>query len=217
MPPAYYSPGEVPTRFAADVKALKDGHVPDWWQRGFDEIADERGSDRSWFDFVLAYEFAGQNLVGLMSKHPSERFRVSLSPPIIFLYRHALELMLKQVEMALDHSEGRSVQVRGSHTIAGSWARIRDRVAPGLDEQDEELSLLDQAIEVVQAVDPTSFTFRYPVDRGGTPTPNTDPVDPEALARVVTHIVDVLTVAPARVLDRARHEGGVPPQGDGRS
>lgn len=201
MPDAYYSPEEMPERFAADVTALATGDVPRWWRQGFDELGPS-GEGRTWFDFVQAYEFAGQNLVELMAGHSSQRFRVSLCPPIIFMYRHALELMLKQVEMALDYASGREIQIRGSHTLKDTWSAVRDRVAPGLGDPSQELPLLDEAVEAIQRLDPTSFTFRYPVDRSGALTSNMQPLDPEALARVVTHIIDVLTVALARVEER---------------
>lgn len=202
MSEAYYGPEDGPDRIKEDITSLLRGDAPEWWDRGFEALVESGRVTRSWFDFAQGYEFAAQNLAELMSAHSSDSFRIQLTPPIVFLYRHAVELMVKQAFTSLEAMEGREVEAPGSHDFLGLWtSSVRDRLRDGFIDPDLELDILDSAMATINELDPSSFTFRYPADRKGIPTANMPRIDPGALGRVVTHVVDALSLAVARVVE----------------
>lgn len=93
--------------------------------------------------------------------------RDTLVFPIVFNYRHFIELSLKY----LIATYGRSINVEPnwkSHDLAELWRTFK-RVLKGHGDHDPDRT--NQAVEHIIAefakVDPQSFAYRYPVDRDG--------------------------------------------------
>lgn len=200
MSDAYYRPGDEWDRFQEDIADIAEGRAPEWWDEGFRDLVDSGSQTRTWFDFAQGYEFAAQNLVELLGNHPSARWRIELTPPVVFLYRHAVELLIKNAYLSLGLGDG---SVPGTHDFVTLWRELRDKLVDGFADPEREMALLDKAIVVIDNLDPTSFSFRYPVDRGGALTPNVPPLDPAALGRVATRLADAITVALSRVQELA--------------
>lgn len=94
--------------------------------------------------------------------------------PVAFLYRHSLELYLKGVIVRANHLVGLRddaefcEQLKSNHRLLDLFAtskRLLERSFPGDSGLDELISKLEIIVSDLNAVDPGSFSFRYPVDR----------------------------------------------------
>jgi hypothetical protein len=93
--------------------------------------------------------------------------------PIGFLYRHALELHLKDVVISgqkLLEKQGKAFSAPGKilnstqHSLLELWKAVK-RMHAELGWDDEGLDRYEQLITQFHEVDERSFGFRYPVDR----------------------------------------------------
>lgn len=104
--------------------------------------------------------------------------------PIVFLYRHALELYLKAIAlvgikiMQLKNEEAlpNSERLLRTHRLLPLLPLVRrtfDLVGWVWELEIDELRTFEEVerlLQEVEAVDPGSFTFRYPVDTAGQPS-----------------------------------------------
>ena len=113
--------------------------------------------------YILGYQMAAERLVEAIrdEREPPD----VLIYPIVYLYRHYLELRIKEIcrlAMRLDHQDGNPMW---GHDLEALWSTTLQLVQelPAL--EDEDLSDLDFATHVIKAfanLDPRSTTFRYP-------------------------------------------------------
>lgn len=122
------------------------------------------GPDK-WYEFALSYKNAADCLATSMVKSNSQS---SVVAPMMFLYRHYLELhlkcLLKEAGEALDDPQ----QIPPRHYLLSLWQRVRPllvRMAPKAD--DPSLARADEVIAQMDSFDSASFAFRYPVDKSG--------------------------------------------------
>lgn len=140
--------------FAADVKVSPPALLED----GFG----------SWWNYAESYRFAAAALV--------ERFEATghdqdfLAMPALFLYRQHAELALKYLEREAFEYLGRPLPPFLGHSLKPRWDSVEGalrEVWPG--QYEDEYAAVGETIDQLQAVDPTSDTFRYPVNSAGTP------------------------------------------------
>ncbi len=85
---------------------------------------------------------------------------------IIFLYRHYLELRLKELFIAYGHLQGESIDI-GGHRLINLWRKVHERASKDSEEDapevEEDMSVLEEIISQFDAIDPVSEVFRYPV------------------------------------------------------
>lgn len=112
---------------------------------------------------VLVDDFL-QNHDNYSAEHESQAFA------IIFLYRHYLELRLKELFIAYGRLLGDSVDVTG-HRLVSLWEKVHDRENRESNEHvpeiDEDMEVLQGIIEQFDGIDPNSEVFRYPVSKDG--------------------------------------------------
>jgi hypothetical protein len=127
----------------------------------------EFGPDR-WGHFASSYREAGDALVD--AAEASTYRRNTLGAPILFSYRQYIELSLKSLLLAAGELLDDEQTVEPKHYLAILWKRVRALLL-GVDPTSEGswLQRADQIIAEFDALDPNSFCFRYPVDRGGAP------------------------------------------------
>lgn len=90
--------------------------------------------------------------------------------PIVFLYRQYLELSLKLILFYVRALLDEKGDVPGTHNLLALWETCQKGIARVSDGSlRKHCEVLDQAIRQFAVVDPSSFMFRYPVDRQGTP------------------------------------------------
>ena len=91
--------------------------------------------------------------------------------PIIFNYRHFLELSLKYHLATHGHGVGVAA-IWNSHDLVRLWSGFRDMLDRyEIDDPDEADPIVESIMLSYAQVDPGSFSHRYPVDRQGKPLP----------------------------------------------
>lgn len=90
--------------------------------------------------------------------------------PTMFLYRHSIELLLKNIlylqEKNLDLTRDKPLD---KHRLSNIWSKVRPLLKDeSLD--DMHLNWVEKCISELDSIDSGSFTFRYPVTNKNTPT-----------------------------------------------
>jgi len=134
----------------------------------------------NWSNFTIEYEEAVNVLIDNMIKTERRNFMVF---PTIFLYRHYIELILK--EIILNNWEYLEIAkpFPSGHDIYKLWSICRDclkeadkQVDPSFARSREYVEQIIRAYDSLEAdlnkfaeIDPDSERFRYPVDSQGNP------------------------------------------------
>lgn len=149
-----------------------------WGRRGptdeFNTLACVNFAWNPWVGYAEGFRRAGQVLVDHLARHGNEQD--FLVYPIVFTYRHALEIALKQVI-----SYGRQLldeqgDFPDTHNLRDLWNTCRsilERVFPGDSDLPDVSRAITYLVNELQSVDPEGDAFRYPVSskRGGRRTP----------------------------------------------
>ena len=88
--------------------------------------------------------------------------------PVIFLYRHFMELELKYVLATYGRHFDQEEDWK-SHNLTDLWTKIRpiiEMAGEGTDD-DGANDAVESCIKEMSEADPMSFSFRYPVEKGG--------------------------------------------------
>lgn len=116
--------------------------------------------------YIIGYKEAGDSLVNSVAGRSGTGD--SLIFPIVFLYRHYLELRLKSLLydgnrlLDIEHKQ------KSEHQLSKLWSKVRDvLVELWLNESKDDLAAFDSLINQFEQVDPRSTTFRYPKDFDG--------------------------------------------------
>ena len=89
--------------------------------------------------------------------------------PLVFAYRHGIELSLKDLAVQLPLVWDEESEVRLTHVLSDNWERIRTYLKRE-QEFDPENTLIDQVDTILKdflEIDQTGQVFRYPTDRSG--------------------------------------------------
>jgi hypothetical protein len=86
--------------------------------------------------------------------------------PILFLYRHALELSLKYILETYGRYAGESPN-RTSHDPTTLWEAVRNILKWANTNRTDADQVVEDFIKQFSRVDPGSMSFRYSVDKGG--------------------------------------------------
>ena len=124
----------------------------------------EDGQERLW-RLVRGYRKAGEFLVRETEIAPWERR--DLIYPIVFNYRHSIELAFKQLIENHGISAGQEANFK-SHELDVLWPKCRliiEHYNPGADP--EPLEILARLVRDFSEIDPKSVLFRYASDRNG--------------------------------------------------
>jgi hypothetical protein len=118
---------------------------------------------------VTGYKGAADALVDQAGKGTAERD--SLVYPIVFLYRHYIELELKQLIWIYGPKVGVEPNWK-SHDIRHLWALFTKMTKAWsvIDEGDAE-KIVGRHVAAFAKLDPGSFSFRYTMDTDGEPMP----------------------------------------------
>lgn len=127
----------------------------------------------SWVSYGRAYKTAADRLVDMVgSKNTAKRDAIEICP-ILFLYRHFLELELKSL-VVLGYVARQTVDIKekvakvlNTHSLTVLLTEFRDVAAitssrPVLQTQ---FDILERCIHEFAVHDPNSYVFRYPIDK----------------------------------------------------
>ena len=136
----------------------------DWWNIARLQIT----STSEGFDiYAQSYKDAGDRLVEYtQTDKTSINFLVF---PILFLYRHYLELALKQIILAATkYIEKEQGDIFTNHDLSKLWKRTKDLISEiKMDIQCDDIIAVENQILQFYQLDASSQTFRYPIDIKG--------------------------------------------------
>jgi len=126
--------------------------------------------------------------------------------PIVYLYRHHIELALKEIISRGGSLLDPPVGVPPHHSLRRLWTRCK-RILKRLDIGDDipELQPFENSIQQLGKYDQTSESFRYPLKRFGQPAlpPDLESIDIENLRRVAEGMSTFLDITLEAVRERA--------------
>jgi hypothetical protein len=155
----------------------EDFNIP-WPQKG-DELFK---ADKDWWHnaclnfsldmsigYVYGYKKAADILVEYI-KH-TQRDHDYLVYPIVFLYRHHLELIIKKIIKDGNQLLDIINKVPKHHKIKQLWDNCKTIVQEVWPEgSSDDLDAVEQCLNQFNEIDQTSIGFRYPTDKQGNPT-----------------------------------------------
>lgn len=174
----------------------EDFNIP-WPQKG-DELfkADEDWWHNACLNFsldmnigyVYGYKKAADILVEYI-KH-TQRDHDYLVYPIVFLYRHHLELIIKKIIKDGNQLLDILNKVPQHHKIKQLWDNCKTIVQKVWPEgSPDDLDAVEQCLNQFNEIDQTSIGFRYPTDKQGNPTiPEIKHINLRNLAEVMERI-----------------------------
>jgi hypothetical protein len=144
----------------------------------FDPGVESQDAAIAWLDsewlfsgstYAAGFLEAGRILADHVQAEPDLRQAQRLAFPLVFLHRHAIELMLKQAIHECRYQLGENDVKLVGHDLMRLWQDLRLLIErlPQVGATEPYLSELDRRIGELAAVDPLSFAFRYPDTRDG--------------------------------------------------
>ncbi|MBT2785699.1 MULTISPECIES: hypothetical protein [unclassified Halomonas] len=142
--------------------------------------------------YIYGYKKAADSLVMKISKDRAEIDY--LIYPIVFLYRHHIELQLKkllELNIKLHEREGK---VPNNHKIKNLWPQVKGYYRKlNNSSNQEEIKFIDRIMDELCIIDPESMNFRYSKMKDGE-LPNKDlkHINIEVFSSVVGRVSDAL-------------------------
>jgi hypothetical protein len=123
----------------------------------------------SWESYVHAYRMAAEMLVERTHEPLALNWLIF---PILYLYRHYLELRLKSLIWDGDALDGvPPTQLDREHGLIALWHKSRLKIEEWQkDCPKDDLDAVEATILEFDAIDPKSQAARYPKDRAGSPS-----------------------------------------------
>ncbi|CAG9166835.1 hypothetical protein LMG32289_01203 [Cupriavidus pampae] len=116
--------------------------------------------------YAAGYKDAADALIAALAegKAPLD----SVVYPLVFLYRHGLELELKLILPVARRLAGEEPASDQRHGLMPMWSELRRHLELLDPRQDEkELPAIEGFIHKLDSIDPGSFSFRYPKSKKG--------------------------------------------------
>jgi hypothetical protein len=113
--------------------------------------------------YADSYKRAADHLVKkAIAKNKEQDFLIY---PILFLYRHHIELQMKYIiRMWYRRDEDRPNYMH--HRLGDLWRECRKIIEEAFpDDESDDVEIVEEVIRELVEADPGSFTFRYPVDK----------------------------------------------------
>lgn len=134
-------------------------------------IPKERGSDEkvlfsnflvgNWSFFADGYKLAADMLVDQVEGNPPEDCLIA---PILFLYRHWVELKLKELILSLKVFSVAEITRPNHHHLYDLWSIVNSNLHCLRDSSNQDFILLDARIKELDGLDPDGNRFPYPVN-----------------------------------------------------
>ena len=120
-------------------------------------------------DYIDGYKLAVDLLLERVSRPEAEAFLNRVRFPLLFLYRHHIELLLKSVIKHGSWIDGGNPPP-STHCLGDLWKTGRAAVEkhwPGV--ECDALDATESCVQELAKFDPNGTTFRYPTDKKGKP------------------------------------------------
>lgn len=129
-----------------------------------------RHTANQWIYYVEGYRIAAEKLIETVLNTQTERD--TLIYPIVFLYRHYIEIQLKEIiETGSKYLDKKRKQVKG-HVLFPLWLEAKEIINEiwKADRDNENIKQSEEIIKAICAIDTKSDAFRYPIDIKGKQT-----------------------------------------------
>jgi hypothetical protein len=117
-------------------------------------------------DYAIGYFEAGERLVNSLLNN--RRLLVVLILPIVFTYRHAIELSLKHVVSYTRFFNGNKIIIKKTHKLIDNWNEIKEKLDKEIIDEDT-ITNIDQILRDFINIDPIGEAFRYPYNKKDCP------------------------------------------------
>ena len=127
------------------------------------------GGPYSFGAYSRGYFDAGDRLV--QSIFDNHRYVDIIVYPLVFIYRHAVELGLKDLASRVPPLLGETQTIQLTHRLLDNWRIVRgylERCDGGLNDPDP-IQLVEKVLADFVQLDPKGETFRFPEDTHGNP------------------------------------------------
>lgn len=137
----------------------------------------------NWWEYIEGYKKAGDSLFSSSNVLGSGRKEYEIVYPMIFSYRHYIELQLKEIILNARAFLGINEKFPKYHSIEKIWGicggllkKMDEILDPGFTASDGYNEILrtyddlETDLKIFWELDPDSESFRYPVDEHGNPT-----------------------------------------------
>lgn len=114
-------------------------------------------------DYARGYMKAGRRLADSLKK--SSLYVDSVVYPLVFVYRHAVELFLKQLATYLPLLSDDKSNVALTHKLTDNWCKTKEcllRYESTFDPDDRLIAFVDAVIMDLVEIDPDGQAFRFP-------------------------------------------------------
>jgi len=137
----------------------------DWWHDAYIGL-----TEQEWDVYAIGYKMAGDLIV----QHMENIEKNNLVFPIVFLYRHYIELRLKEIinngYLLLNIKNDNQIHYMKEHNIDKLWNETKNIIRKALQDQAKHyVEALNKLIKEYSKIDPGSYCFRYPIDTKGVP------------------------------------------------
>ena len=168
------SPDEMRRQFQAEMAHLGEPLFMMKPSSDLDWLSNVSIGSEDWNAYATGYKQAADILVQHLDKSEfgTALGRFLLAYPAIFLYRHYIELRLKELLIMSSHLLDKPVRLPKEHKILDIWNQVRSHLEYiDRNEAPEESRSSYEAIEArlreLATADPDSISFRYPTDLKG--------------------------------------------------
>jgi hypothetical protein len=129
-----------------------------------------RTGERNWSLFADCYRRSADDLANTATREPWRHDL--LGAPMLFLYRHYIELQLKALLLHAGELLDDPQTVPPRHYLKILWERVREMLLRVSKQRPDDpwFARADDIIGQFDEIDKTSFAFRYPVDTKGNPS-----------------------------------------------
>jgi hypothetical protein len=119
------------------------------------------------YPYGVGYRQAGEILLRwVLDQQSDQDFLVY---PIVFLFRHHVELMLKQIIVLAARFRGEYVDFPHGHSLGCLWAQCKPQLV-AIHGPEAVLEPVEALVIELESMDPGSDSFRYHLDGRGRPT-----------------------------------------------
>lgn len=128
------------------------------------------GGPYGFVDYSLGYFEAGMQLVEVLIKDSGVRGSIDiLVYPLVYNFRHAIELGLKHLAQTLPCLSETPGGIQLTHNLKDNWIKVRKHLEmhPQLLGTGEEIRFIDDLLMDLCELDPKGEVFRFPSDTKG--------------------------------------------------
>lgn len=121
------------------------------------------------YGYIMGYKDAADILIEDAIHSDSNMKLDTLIFPVLFLYRHSIELYLKRIYLELfdeNLNEKKTFLKKRGHNLLAVWEKVRIIIERySMEEEKKDIPIAEEYIKQINQIDENSFNFRYPITK----------------------------------------------------